>query len=151
MSVVHHIYELHAQATATLQPEGRSPTRAERAAALELADTAVELALISSLSAEIVEACERFQHTCYGSLQRLCSRNVGYERHVYDKSSSKSKSKSKSTKTARRVGRVYDTDPGEHLTEAFQAVRLDEILQEQEARDREARLARRRIHWSDQK
>ncbi|XDG04430.1 hypothetical protein ABKA04_004045 [Annulohypoxylon sp. FPYF3050] len=149
MSVVHRIYELHAQATATLQPDGRSPTRAERAAALELADTAVELALISSLSAEIVEACERFQHTCYGSLQRLCSRNAGYERHVYDKSSSKSKSKS--TKTARREGRVYDTDPGEHLTEAFQAVRLCEILQEQDARDREARRARRRIHWSDQK
>ncbi|KAI1088472.1 hypothetical protein F5B19DRAFT_471116 [Rostrohypoxylon terebratum] len=140
-SAISRIHSLHAEATEILQPAGRSPTRAERAIALELADAAVDLAIGASLNQDIVTACTRFQQSCYGSLKKLYSQTAGYERFVYNKSSTKASTK------ARRGGRVYNTDPGEHLVEALQAVRLDEVLQNQ---NHEISRAQRTIRWSDQ-
>ncbi|KAI0881818.1 uncharacterized protein GGS22DRAFT_56971 [Annulohypoxylon maeteangense] len=137
MSVLTEITHLHTTASHILRPLGRAPTRSEYASALELADEALELARTSpvSLNPSVIPTCEAFQRFCYDPLLRCYARAAGYERFVYERSSSASATKRK------RAGRVFDTDPGEHLVEALQAVRLGRLLEEREGR---------RIRWRDE-
>ncbi|KAI1207300.1 uncharacterized protein F4807DRAFT_435217 [Annulohypoxylon truncatum] len=142
MSVINEITNLHASASAILECSGRTPTRSEYASALELADSALELAVAANLDGEAVAACAGFQQFCYGQLLRCCERAAGHERLVYEKRSTRASLKRK------RSGRVFDTDPGEHLVNAFQAVRLGRLLDEQERED--TLETSRRIRWSDE-
>ncbi|KAI2470930.1 hypothetical protein F4781DRAFT_388838 [Annulohypoxylon bovei var. microspora] len=142
MSVLSQIASLHAEASAILRPVGRAPTRGEYACALELADRALDLAAAANLDGPAVSACEAFQRFCYAPLLRSYERIVGHERCVYDRSATRSSLK------RRRVGRIFNTDPGEHLLEAFEAVRIGRLLDEQECE--EAAEANRRIRWVDE-
>ncbi|KAI1142574.1 hypothetical protein F5Y05DRAFT_231703 [Hypoxylon sp. FL0543] len=141
MSVSANIKALQAEATQILCQ--RAPTHAEYAAALELADAALELAVNGRASRRTIESCESFQRFCYDSLHRSYSRAENYERDVYERRAS-----SQAAARSRRRGRVYDTDPGEHLLEAFEAVRIGKILDDQQAAAAEG--LNRRIRWVDE-
>ncbi|KAI0842621.1 hypothetical protein F5Y06DRAFT_292553 [Hypoxylon sp. FL0890] len=142
MSLLTNIQALHAKASQLLQPRGRAPTRAEYAAALELADAAMELAVDAQAGRATIEECEGFQRFCRDALQSSYSRAETYERDVYERHSSKAAARS------RRGGRVFDTDPGEHLLEAFEAVRIGQLLDDQEAARAEG--CNRKIRWVDE-
>ncbi|KAI1462705.1 hypothetical protein F4805DRAFT_6356 [Annulohypoxylon moriforme] len=141
MSVLNEITTLHTEAAAILRPFGRAPTRGEYASALELADAALDLALSTDLDVgeEVLATCESFQRFCYDPLQRSYARTAGYERFVYERSSTKTALKRK------RSGVIFNTDPGEHLVEALQAVRLGRLLDEQEEFE-----MNRTVRWSDE-
>ncbi|KAI1098908.1 hypothetical protein F4804DRAFT_323468 [Jackrogersella minutella] len=142
MSVFAKINTLHAEASQILRPVGRAPTRAEYATALELADAAMELALGADLAGPAIETCTAFQRFCYDPLLRCYSRTVDYERSVYERNASNS------SRRIKRGGRLFNTDAGEHLLEAFEAVRIGRILETQERAD--ALWENRKIRWIDE-
>lgn len=144
MSAQAEIKILHAKAFAKIRPKSQSPTRAEYAEALELADLALELAARAQLGRATIEACKALQRCCYGPLERTYARAENHERNVYEKHASKA-----AATGSGRAARVYNnTDAGEHLLEALEAVRVGKHLDDHQAG--EAKRLHRRIRWLDE-
>ncbi|KAI1416277.1 hypothetical protein F5Y13DRAFT_129727 [Hypoxylon sp. FL1857] len=141
MSVIDEIRALQAEAVQIIShPSDKVPTRAEYAAALEKADTALELARNARLSEFEIHSCQALQGFCYDPLQRSYSKLADYERDVYKKSTSWAGGRS------RRGAMPFNTDPGD-LLESFGAVRIGGRLpDEQQTTAAESR----RIRWVDE-
>ncbi|OTB09279.1 hypothetical protein M426DRAFT_7293 [Hypoxylon sp. CI-4A] len=139
VSALTKINALHIKASQLLRPQDRLPTRAEYGAAVSKADTATEIALRARLRTKVINRCEAFQRTCLKSLLKAYSKAENYDRRAYDKSSSQASENNK------RHGKIINTDPGEHLIEAFEAVRIGKILDDQ-VKDN----VDRKIRWVDE-
>ncbi|KAI2639151.1 hypothetical protein GGS26DRAFT_587921 [Hypomontagnella submonticulosa] len=122
MSDISKITALHAKASAILHPQDRAPTRVEYGEALELVDTAMDLAIEFGAGAAMIERCEAFQRSCYDPLVRAYSQAESFERVKYEKSTSKALARQK------RAGKIFNTDAGEHSLEVLEAVHIGGLL-----------------------
>ncbi|KAI0387197.1 hypothetical protein F5Y04DRAFT_243221 [Hypomontagnella monticulosa] len=138
------IAALHAKALAILRPTGRVPTRVEYGEALELADTAMDLAIEGGADAEVIKRCKAFQRLCYDPLIRAYSQTESFERVKYDKHTAKAIAKS------RREGKIFDTDAGEHSVEAIAAAHVGKLLDEMHFDNNDNTKKSCKVRWVDE-
>ncbi|KAL7623323.1 hypothetical protein AAE478_007004 [Parahypoxylon ruwenzoriense] len=164
------INELHSQVAKILSPEGRDPTRSEYAAALELADAAMELVVSGGLGSDTIIGitCAALQSLCYKPLCHSYADNERYERAMYNRRASLSSprptgSGSMTSRIPTRRNNSYDSnsdkehcDKVEDLIEAIAAVNpgdeLFGVLDEPTAAagDDTTGTPNRKVHWADQ-
>ncbi|KAI6089918.1 hypothetical protein F4821DRAFT_230180 [Hypoxylon rubiginosum] len=131
--------------TSTEQVLTQAPTRADLGVALEHADAATEVATDNRLGEDVVRRCRDLQARCHDLLRRSYCRTESYEKLVYDKAASRADLKRK------RCGTVFETDPGEHMVEAIQAVQFGKMLEEEEeSREAAAEAQDRKIRFVDE-
>lgn len=119
--------------------EAPSPTRAEYADALELADAAAELA-VDAKCREMIGECRDLQIACHCILRRSYSKTEAYEKFVYEKTASRVEPSPK------RCGKVFEVDKGEHLVDALRAVHVGQLLEDRESEE----MANRKIRFVDE-
>ncbi|XXH03740.1 hypothetical protein Hte_010146 [Hypoxylon texense] len=117
------------------------PSRREYAEALELADTATELAIDAQCDEATMTRCKDMQGICHRLLRRSYSKTETYEKFVYDKATSRV------GRSPQRGGKLFAVDRGEHVVDALRAAHVGQLL-ERRASDEDT--ANRRIRFVDE-